>query len=189
MSNSKAKNLGERKQLKSVLEEFNLGVFLHTSQKSLLWIILFFIVSIAVAFFYLRHTQQVYSSSTTLMRKVTKQTQILGVEELLQEDKSEIDLEIQLLKSKFLLSNALDTLPFRIDYYTKGKISRSEFYRNSPLTAVFKNAVEETEEVELELVTDDKKTYSLDFTIQSEDFAYRGEFGKVLSTPFLILRL
>ena len=184
MARGSVKNLGERKQLKNVLEEFNFGVFLHTTQKSLLWVLLFFVVSIAVALFYLRHTQQVFSSSTTLMRKVTKQTQILGVEELLQEDKSEIDIEIQLLKSKFLVSEALDTLPLRVDYYTKGRISQTAFYKNAPIEAVFVDANEQTEEVALELQTEDKLTYSLDFKIDYTDYSYKGEFGKTVKTPF-----
>ncbi|MFT4969835.1 MAG: tyrosine-protein kinase Etk/Wzc, partial [Chitinophagales bacterium] len=189
MENKENKILGERKELKNVLEEFNIGVLLHAAQKSLLWVVLFFIVSIAVAFFYLRHTQRVYSSSTTLMRKVTKQTRILGVEDLLSEDKSEIDIEIQLLKSKFLLSAALDSLPLRTDYYTKGKISRSEFYKNQPFDADFSDYSSEIEELELEVITDNKVDYKLSFVLKSTDYSFQGAFGKNLKTPFFTLRL
>ena len=187
--NTGKRDIGERKQLKNVLEEFNLGLLIFSAQRSFLWVILFFIVSIAAAFFYLRHTQPVFSASTTLMRTVTKQTQLLGVEDMLSEDNAEIDIEIQLLQSKFLLAAALDSLPLRVNCYSKGKISNSEFYRNSPFTVSFDNYTEELEEVEFELITADKLRYTITFSLKSKEYSFTGDFGKSLTTPFFILKV
>ncbi|MEM9024556.1 MAG: hypothetical protein AAGB22_12490, partial [Bacteroidota bacterium] len=46
--------------------EFDLGLLLYLSRKSLIWVLLFFVLSFMTAFLYLRYTQQVFEASSVL---------------------------------------------------------------------------------------------------------------------------
>ena len=121
---------------KNMFEDFNLGLFLHVINKSLIWVIAFVVITSVLAHVYLRYTPQIFQSISTLMLKTHKTTQVLGVSDLLRDDESEINREIQLLKSKLIIGRALKTLPLDIGYFRQGrsKFSNTELYKASPIT-------------------------------------------------------
>ncbi|MEZ4929523.1 MAG: Wzz/FepE/Etk N-terminal domain-containing protein [Chitinophagales bacterium] len=151
MSTSNINNQVERKKVKSTLEDFNLQVLLFETRKSIIWIILMLIFAAIIAFLYLRHTPDIYKSTSTLMRKTVKQTQLLGVEDLFEEDKSEIDIEIQLLKSKLVVAEAIKDLPLETEYYTKGKSAKQLYIKMYHFEAKLSNLNTQLFDNELEL--------------------------------------
>lgn len=181
---NKFEHLGERKVVKSVLEDFNASNLIDIIKKSLIWCLLFLGVSIAATLFYLKHTQPIYSSTTTLMYVTQKQTQILGVEDLLIEDKLEIDKEIELIKSELILSKSIDSTDLAIEYFTKGKIGKTEYYKNSPFEIVFKNYQNSIVDKELTINYLDKINYKVSFNNNNEIIVLNGKVGKELKSPY-----
>jgi tyrosine-protein kinase Etk/Wzc len=127
--------LGERKQVKSAFEEFNTGTLLHVVKGTLIWAVLFVFVAFVGARVYLRFAPEIYESHASIMLKSQKETQVLGVGDIMADHRNTIDLEIQLLKSKFLISKALEKLELDVEYYSKGKIKSSQIYTSSPFEA------------------------------------------------------
>ena len=185
----KLAHLGERKVVKSVIEDFNLQNLIKIIKSSLIWCLLFLMLSISASLFYLKHTQPKYSSSTTLMFATQKQTQILGVEDLLAKDNIEIDKEIELIKSELILSRSLDSADLSVEYFTKGKIGKTEYYKNSPFKVVFNNYMNEVVDQELTIVFKDKRNYTISFELNSETILLNGTVDKDLKSKYFNLKV
>jgi len=185
----KLEHLGERKVVKSVLEDFNLHNLIQIIKSSLIWCLLFLVISIAAALFYLKHTPPTYSSDSTLMYTTQKQTQILGVQDLLSEDKLEVDKEIKLIKSELILSNTLDSADLVVEYYTKGKIGKTEYYKNNPFTLVFNNYANSIINKELLINFINDNQYTISFVDGQDNVVLKGTVGQELKSSYFNLVL
>lgn len=104
MENSNQENTGTAPKTANPVNDFNLGLFIYVINKTVVWLVLIVIVSVTLSIVYLRYAPRIYESKTTLMLKSQKTTQILGVQDLVEEQSDmEIVREMQLLKSRFLL--------------------------------------------------------------------------------------
>ena len=129
--------LGERKRVKNVFEELNLGLLIHVIYGSLLYVLIFIIITTTIALAYLRWTPDVFETNAVLMAKASKQTQLLGFENLLEDDDNEVKLEIQLMKSRFLITRALDSLDLNVQYFSKGRFLENENFMSNPFKVHF----------------------------------------------------
>jgi tyrosine-protein kinase Etk/Wzc len=169
-------NLGERKKVKNVLEELNLGLMVHVIYGSLLYVLIFIIITITIAIAYLRWTPDVYETKAVVMAKSSKQTQLLGLENILRDDDNEIKLEIQLMKSSFLITRALDSLNLNIEYYTKGNFLALENFNNNPFKAdlIIHNEAIENKEIYITLI--DNKYFQYKFQNKNEEIVKKSSF-------------
>lgn len=131
--NSKTDSISEYKQRVSNLgNDFELGLFLHLTIKSIVWIILFFILAFLSGMLYLRYTPQVYESKAVLqINNENEATKILNVGDIA-EGQNDIARSIELLRSKVFIIKALSTLPISVMYYAEGTFRENEHYKNSP---------------------------------------------------------
>lgn len=119
----------------SPVDDFNLGLLLYILNKSIIWIILIIIISISLSVIYLRYTPRIYQASTTLILKQQKTAQILGVKTVLDnQDITDINREIQLIKSNLFAEKVVDNLPLQIGYFKEGKTKfvTTELYNSAP---------------------------------------------------------
>lgn len=114
--------------------DFNLSLFISIIKKSLVWVVLLFVLAIAFVYLYLHYTQPLYSAATTLMLNKEKTSQIMGVNNLLSYEVDEVQREIEIMKSRFLVERALENLPLDVSYYKEGrtKLVSSELYTSTP---------------------------------------------------------
>ena len=70
---SQEHNIVERKKVKNVFEEFNIGLLIYVFNKSILWVFLFIFMSYAFARVYLRFANEIYKSSAKVMLKKQKE--------------------------------------------------------------------------------------------------------------------
>jgi tyrosine-protein kinase Etk/Wzc len=90
----------EEEKMSNPLKEFNVGLFIHVLNKSVLWIILFVAICLISSLVYLRYTPRIYESSSTLLFNSEKKNELLGIEKIaVEQDNAAINREIQLLKS------------------------------------------------------------------------------------------
>ena len=91
---------------------------------------------LTAAFFYLRYTPVVYAVNSVLLIKDQKKTSeggdILSDLDLFGSSKT-IDNEIEILKSKTLMSRVVKRLNLILSYHVKGRVIRSDVYSSKPV--------------------------------------------------------
>ena len=112
--------------------ELDIILLLQIFKKNLLLFIAIIITTSIVAFIYLRYTVPLYQSQLVL-QVGSKNTadQVLKVDNF--EEKEDVEKDVELLKSKFLLKRALSKLPLNVSYFNQGKFLTFELYKNSPI--------------------------------------------------------
>ena len=141
------------------------------------WFVLCGVISITMAFIYLRYTTEYFEVSTTLLIKDQKSSmsselaafQDLGV--LGQGRGSSINNEIQSLKSRTLATNVVNDLNLRVSYFKKGRVKEFEIFQ---------------EQVPIEVKREDANNSSVGFVIRfisETSIEILNNENKVLSTP------
>ncbi|HEV7231782.1 MAG TPA: polysaccharide biosynthesis tyrosine autokinase [Bacteroidia bacterium] len=123
-----------KERLTNFSNEFEPALFISLAWKSILWVILFFSVSLSVAFLYLRYTPKVFEASTILQinnsnnaNKVLESSKIFDGE-----SQDALAGDIELLRSKVFLKRVLSTLPLEVTYFDEGTFRTNEHYKESP---------------------------------------------------------
>ncbi|MFM2375103.1 MAG: hypothetical protein RLZZ165_200 [Bacteroidota bacterium] len=122
-------------------EEINLAKILDLFRKRWYFLVGSFVLSIILCKLYLRYTKPVYSAETTVRVQDNKQmSEGLGLMEgmgfgLMQDD---IQSEIQLIKSRTMVSSAIKKMHFDCLYYLVGTIITSEIYKDdAPFVVIY----------------------------------------------------
>jgi tyrosine-protein kinase Etk/Wzc len=123
-----------KERLTNFSNEFEPALFLSLAWKSILWIIIFFSVSLSTAFLYLRYTPKVYESSTILqINNSNNANKVLEISKIYDtEGQDALAADIELLRSKVFLKRVLSTLPLEVTYFDEGTFRTNEHYKVSP---------------------------------------------------------
>ena len=109
------------------------------------WFTLGVIISVLMAFLYLRYSTPQYRASTSIMIKDNKNSGIskefaafedLGI---VGGSANNTDNEIEILKSRKIIGSVVDTLDLTTIYYTQGRIIRAESYNNKAILIDFES--------------------------------------------------
>lgn len=108
------------------------------------------VVALAVAFAYVRYTEQIYKVSTSIMLK-DEASKIEGMENLFKDlgigsGKKNLENEIEVLKSHRIVRMAIDRLDFGVFYYAEGNIRTTEIYKENPFSISIDSLEEELAE-------------------------------------------
>ncbi|HET6243606.1 MAG: polysaccharide biosynthesis tyrosine autokinase [Bacteroidetes bacterium] len=127
-------NLGRYKErLSNFSKEFEFGLFLIIIRKNLIWLATFIFLAALCAFIYLRYTPPIYEASSIIqVNYENNASKVLGVDNL--HDQQDISREIELLRSKLFLKQALTNLPLNVAYFNQGTVLEFEQYTSSPYT-------------------------------------------------------
>ena len=112
------------------------------------WFVVCVILSLIVAFVYLRYAQKTYKVDTTIIVKDEKRGGGLSSElsafadlGMLSGGKSNLENETQILSSRSLAEKTIRSLNLNISYIHEGRVVKTELYNNSPITVTFTNKV------------------------------------------------
>lgn len=98
--------------------------------------ILFIALFVSLAFLYLRYTKMTYKSTSVIqIEKKDQGKEILDLESITQQE-SKISSEIELLRSDFLFSKAVDRLNMNISLFSKGNVLTEELYHLSTFNII-----------------------------------------------------
>lgn len=121
-----------KERLTSFSQEFDLGLFLHLTKKSLIWVFGVIVISIISAKVYLNYTPQVYQAKSILQLEANDAAnKVLNVNPLFNEESS-LEAKVELIRSKLLIKQSLSNVPLEIGYYAIGEILTNEHYLLSP---------------------------------------------------------
>lgn len=113
------------------------------------WFIVSALVCLVVAFLYLRYATPIYSASTTILVKDEKKgglaSEFSGLSEigLLGKAKSNVDNEIEILKSRTLIEKTIKELRLNYIYIKEGIVKAPEIYNGSEIIIDFTSNVSE----------------------------------------------
>ena len=125
-----------KERLTNFSQDFELGLFIHLAQKSILWVILFFVIAFSASTLYLRYTHPLYTSASVIQLKESNQANlILDIERM--SKKGEISADIEIIRSKEFLKSIFVKLPLTISYYSEGEFLVFEHYKTSPYEVKF----------------------------------------------------
>ena len=126
-------------------EDFNLRDTLERYLMNWQWFVLAVCLCITIAFIYLRYTMPLYQASTTILVKDEKKGGMLselsafsdlGIGSGL---KSNLDNEIEILKSRTLVERTVQKLGLNISLIVQGNVISAELYKDTPVEVNFIN--------------------------------------------------
>jgi capsular exopolysaccharide synthesis family protein len=109
------------------------------------WFILGVFLSLFLAFLYLRYTVPVYNATSTILvkddRKGSLASELSTFSDLgiLGGGKSNVDNEIEVIKSRKLIKKTISELGLNVIYINEGRIKDGEIYNNCPIKILFYN--------------------------------------------------
>ena len=112
------------------------------------WIVVSLLFCIFIAYVYLRYAVPVYKASATILIKDDKkgglQSELAAFSDLGLTTglKSNVDNEIEIVKSRTVVENAIKSLGFNITYFADARVKEVELYKNKPVEFVFYNEKE-----------------------------------------------
>ncbi|ANH61072.1 GumC family protein [Dokdonia donghaensis] len=122
-------------------EDFNLKELIAPYVRFLPWFILSALVFLSLAFLYIRYSTYVYQSEATILIKDTNNgalSELAAFEDLglggAGLSKSDFENEIEILKSKRLISKVVRDLNLNVKYYREGNVKSSEVFLETPFT-------------------------------------------------------
>jgi capsular exopolysaccharide synthesis family protein len=126
-------------------EDFNLRDTLERYLNNWQWFVLAVCLCITIAYVYLRYTTPQYQASTTILVKDEKKGGMLSELSAFSDLglgsglKSNVDNEIEILKSRTLVERTVKKLELNIVMVQKGNVISSELYKNTPIEVNFIN--------------------------------------------------
>lgn len=113
------------------------------------WFVFGVFVCLVFATLYLRYVIPIYSATATILVKDEKkgglQSELAAFSDLGISTgvKSNVDNEIEVIKSRRIIKKAIQKLDFNITYITEGRVKAFEQYRDKPIEFVFYSASDE----------------------------------------------
>src|SRR5450759_3765224 len=114
-------------------------------------------ITMICAWLYNRYTLTKYRVTSALLIEENKKSGAIGgTDQLLKgfglnPGMQNLDNQIQILSSWSLIGKTIDTLPFNIEYYTRGRINKGSLYPYHPVTVIEDSPKTLPAEVEFEL--------------------------------------
>jgi len=129
-------DLGKPKSKLSIGTGFNLMEQLTSYLKKWYWFLISVVVFVSLAHLHIRYTIPLYNVSSTII--ISQDDNISNSElaafkdlALLNQSSSSIENEIQVLKSRTILTNVVNSLKLNVQYFTEGRILDVENYPKS----------------------------------------------------------
>lgn len=122
-------------------ENFNLKDVLNQYLKFWPWFVLSALIFVSLAFLYVRYSTYIYQSQATILIKDSNNgalSELAAFEDLGLGggglSKSDFENEIEIIKSKRLISQVVDDFQLNVKYYREGSVKSSELFKGSKFT-------------------------------------------------------
>ncbi|KAA5535972.1 GumC family protein [Paenimyroides baculatum] len=150
------------------------------------WFILSVFVTLILAFLYLKFTPKSYSVATKILIKDEKsndlanQLSAFSEMSMLGNSKNNIENEVEILKSRTLIYNTLDSLNLNIQYLDISDVIEKDLYKKSPIQVLWNND-HITKTVSIELTDIDGSAFNVSV---NDTKVGKASFGKNISSEF-----
>ena len=138
------------------------------------WFIFSVIVALIVGFIYLRYATPIYSASATILVKDDKKgglsSEFAGLSEigLLGNSKSNVDNEIEILKSRTLIEKTIEELRLNYIYIKQGRLKSGEIYNGAEIIIDFKSNVVEEKAKPVTFIITEKSATQFELILEND---------------------
>ncbi|RKS21829.1 capsular exopolysaccharide synthesis family protein [Flavobacterium endophyticum] len=107
------------------------------------WFLFTIIITLVCAFIYLRYATPLYRANATILVKDDKKGGLASEFSALSDlgvlggSKSNVDNEVEVLRSRTLIYNTVEELKLNVSYINHGRVKSVELYKNSPIVFLF----------------------------------------------------
>lgn len=150
------------------------------------WFVLSVFLTLICAVLYLQFTPKSYNVATKILIKDEKsndlanQLSAFSEMSILGNGKNNIENEIEILKSRTLIYNTLDSLNFNIQYLDHSEVVAKDLYKSTPIKLVWNNH-NITEPVTIEINNFEKNSFNV--SVNDEKIG-SATFGKLIKSEF-----
>ncbi|PIQ17724.1 MAG: tyrosine protein kinase [Flavobacteriaceae bacterium CG18_big_fil_WC_8_21_14_2_50_34_36] len=155
------------------------------------WFVLTVLISLIIAYLYLRYTTTFYQTSTSIIIKDSKgrgaASELAAFEDIgliSGMNSNSIENEIEILKSKRLMTNVAKELDLHIRYFKEGKIKVTEFFANKAFSIKIVNEKEDVPYPTYPLYFKITSPTTLEITDSETNTKQEVNFGNRVSFPF-----
>ncbi len=119
-------------------EEISLSKLADIFRKRWYFVPIFMVVAIAMSAIYLRYSKPIYQATGTVkVETYNNPMHNLGLFRELNNFNSNIEAEIEIIKSVNLVQRALEKMDVKVSYYLVGTVLTAELYRSCPFKVIF----------------------------------------------------
>lgn len=122
----------EQKKIPILNEKIDPFVLWYVLKKSILLSIVIFIVSLSVAFIYLRYTPPIYKATSVIQVKNESENKQTIFDLINKKEEVNLNQTIELLRSPEFLKRTINKLPLDVSYFAQGTFLAFELYNSSP---------------------------------------------------------
>ncbi|MCM5663436.1 GumC family protein [Galbibacter mesophilus] len=137
------KDMDNNERIDGQAPKINFKEIIAPYLKNWYWFVLSLLIMVSLAYAYVRYSKPMYAANATILiadeANMSPEAAILeGLSENSYSDKK-IEGEIQILKSRELMLEVVESLGLTTQLYSKGRINNTEIYRNKPFTVNYLN--------------------------------------------------
>ncbi|MFM7016223.1 MAG: GumC family protein [Bacteroidota bacterium] len=130
-----------KKKISPINEEFDFKLFVTIAKKNMFGFTFLMLLAVVTALVILRYSAPEYECSSVIkIANEDNAQRVLGLDSkngFYADNNSQIAGDIELIKSKIILTKAIKKLPLQVSYYSKGSILVNELYKQTPFTVDF----------------------------------------------------
>ncbi len=163
-------------------DKFALDKFFTKLKLKWYWLILGVAGGLGMAYIFNAYVGSQYESNATV--KINLETSQLPelTDKAVNRGKGEEALgEIELLKSRKLVSQAIQTLPLEILYERQNFMGKKKFYSRSPIKVEIQEGEHLPYNIEFEVAVLDEHRFAITYEVLDEEYSTDGAFGEPLS--------
>lgn len=167
--------------------EFEPGLFLFILRKNVILLISIVALALIGSYIYLRYTSPTYEAKTIVQLGSSDQAkQILNVNQF-SEDNSLLK-EIELMKSKLLITRVIKRLPLEISYFERGEFLTDQKYPRSSFDVTLISMQDSSiRDVPIDVKFNADQTYHLE--LYGQKIGNTESIGSVATNPYFTYRL
>lgn len=151
------------------------------------WFALTIFLSLLFAYIYLRYTDSKYMAETSILIDDSRSgtsPEVAAFQEIgmLSGQKNRVDNEIEVLKSRKIVGEAIKRLNLEISYFIKSRVKETELYKNSPIQVNFTKKKSKYYNLSAEFLV--RSISKSQFELESNSEITVHNFNEVISTKF-----
>ena len=153
------------------------------------WFVLGSILSLVVAYIYLRYTPAQYSASATILIKDNQKSGISKELEAFKDmgivgggSSNNTDNEIEIIKSRKIIGQVVDSLNLDINYFIEGRVIKSEIYTDKPIQFRFISKESSFLEKDTVLIVSQKNAKQYSFKNIEKEIIATHNFDEVVTS-------
>lgn len=171
-------------------DKFALDKFFTKLKLKWYWLLIGLLVGLGLSYLFVSYFGLKYEANATVKINLeTSQVPEFSEKQVSRSKGEEALGEIELLKSRKLVSQAIESLPLAILYEKENIIGKKKYYTRSPIRISINEGENLPYNIEFSMKVLDKENFVLSYEVSGEKYALNSSFGKRLKADGVIFTI